>query len=172
MAAFTSILIGIGIAASVAGAVMTATAQSKAAKAQMKAIEEQRKAEEVRRKQMQTDAARKRRGVIREMQIARAQAANNATNQGAAGGSGLYGGYGQISGQAGSQIVGINNVEGFGNRIFDHNANASQFYQQAAGHQADAAFGGTMQSIGGGLSSMGNSIARNYGAIQRVGGWA
>lgn len=177
--AFVGVLAAIGAAVSVAGTVMSVVGSQQAAKAQKKqsqmqalAIEEQKKAEEVRRKQMQMDARRKRMAVIREQQLARATALNNATNQGADGGSGLPGGYGQIAGQTGTAQAGINAAEAFGNRIFDHNAASAGYYQQVAYYGGKAADAGSLQSLGQGISSLGGAIYRNSGTIARVGGWA
>lgn len=102
------------------GAVGTAV-QVRGANAASKA---QQKAEKARKAQMRLEADRERRNIIREAQMARAVALSNATSEGAEDGSGLQGGYGQISGRAGSSIVGVNAGEKIGSTIF--NANAQQ----------------------------------------------
>lgn len=150
MAALTSILIGVGLAASAAGTVMNAQAQQKQAKAQQKA-------ENARQRAMNLDAQRRRRQVVREMQQARALALASANQQGAAapGSSALGGAYGQISGQAGTNILGINQNQELGNQVFAANREAGQAATQGA-------FGGAIESIGG-------MILRNQGEIARVG---
>lgn len=148
MAAFTSIALAIGAAASVAGTVMSVVGASKQAKAQ-------KKAEELREKQMNLDADRQKRQAIREGIVARSRALTTATNQGAAEGSGLQGGYAQITGEQGRNVRTIEQSRDIGAGIFSANR--------------DAAKGGTLASFGSGLSSLGGMLMNNSGTIGRVG---
>lgn len=104
------------------------------------------KAEKARENQMNLDAMRKKRAALRESLVARQMALNNATNQGAAAGSGLPGGYGQIQGIAGQNIQGVNQDQQLGQQIF------------AANRQYASA--GTMVGFGNMLTQNADSFAR------------
>lgn len=88
---------------------------------QAKQISAQKKAEKLRERQMNLQAMRERRETIRKASYARATALSNATSQGAEKSSGLGGGYGQISGEAGRNIVAINQNQEIGKGIFKAN---------------------------------------------------
>lgn len=75
---------------------------------------------------MELDARRQTMDAIRNEQRARALGLTNATSQGAAQGSGLQGGYGQISGQANQNILGIGQNLDIGRAIFGFNSGISQ----------------------------------------------
>jgi hypothetical protein len=85
--------------------------------------------------------------------IARAQATSAAVAQGASEGSGLQGGLSQVTGQAASNIQGINQGQDLGNQMFAANSMIST--------------GQTYQSIGGGISGLGQSITNNYDMLSR-----
>jgi hypothetical protein len=109
---------------------------------QMKQAKAAEKAEKARQRQMQLEAMRKKREMIRESVRARAEAQNNAMAQGASGGSGLQGGYGQIQGSAGRNIVANYQDETLSNRIFS----ANRAYAKAGG----------LVALGEGVSSLGS----------------
>lgn len=100
-----------------------------------------KKQEKMRQRQMNLEADRRKREIIREGQRARAMALNNATAQGAAEGSGLQGGYGQIAGQTNNSLLAINQDQSIGNRMFS-----------LAGKYANW---GTVSSIGQGVTQLG-----------------
>lgn len=75
-----------------------------------------------RRQAMEIDARRNQLEIIRNQQRGRALALTAATAQGASRGSGLQGGYGQISGQTGVNLLGIQQNLQVGRNIFDNNA--------------------------------------------------
>lgn len=116
------------------------------------------KAERARQQSVELDSRRRTRQIIREAQVARANALSNATNQGAAQGSALPGAYAQISGQEATAITGVEQNKELGDRIFAANR--------------EAASAATTQAIGGGLQTIGGAIVNNRGAIQRVGQYA
>lgn len=116
------------------------------------------KAEKARETQMNLDAMRKKRAALRESLVARQMALANATNQGAAAGSGLPGGFGQIQGIAGQNIQGINQDQQLGQQIF------------AANRQYASA--GTMIGFGSMLSDMSGPIGRISGGGGIFGGVA
>jgi hypothetical protein len=155
---------GIGLALTAASTVKGLQASKKQGKAQDAALVAQQQAEDSRRKSMDLDAARRRREVVRQAQVARATALSNATAQGAGSGSGLQGGFGAVSGQAGVNTLGITQNQELGGAIFDANA------RQNAAHRAGAA-AGTSASTAAGLSSLGGAITKNAGSIARVGGF-
>ena len=101
------------------------------------------------------DANRRRRKLLREQQIARANALATATSQGAQSGSALPGAYGSIQGETNTAISGVNQNEYLGNRVFEGNRQAAQGQSQAA--------------LGGAITSVGGAVLQNRGAIQRVG---
>src|SRR5688572_11548895 len=108
MAIATSTLIaGIGVAASVAGTATAAVGQRKQAQANERALAAQEQAEEVRNNAMQLDATRRRREVIRQANISRSMAVATGENQGAGGDSAIMGATGGISGRSGVTTLGI-----------------------------------------------------------------
>lgn len=74
---------------------------------------------------MELDARRQQLEVIRNQQRGRALALTNATAQGASKGSGLQGGYGQVSGQSGVNALGIQQNLEIGRNIFGLNTGIS-----------------------------------------------
>lgn len=165
MAALTTILIGAAVAATVAGTAIAYQGQRAQAKAQKQALAIQMQQEETRRQAMNLDANRKKREVLRQQQLLRAQALATATNQGAggAGSSGIEGAIGQIQGQSGVNQLGINQQQELGNTMFDQN-------QQITAAGIRAANAGGMVALGTGLSSLGGAVIRNAGTIGRIGG--
>lgn len=141
-----TIIAGIGL---VLGAVGTGV-QVKAAN---DASEASKRAENLREQQMNLEAARQRRQVVRNALKARSMALNSATNQGASRGSGLQGGYGQIGSEAGGNILGINQGTAIGAGIFETN-------RDAAGAAALASFGQGLGSLGGALVNNSETIGK------------
>lgn len=113
-----------------------------------------KQAEALRMRQANLEAARTRRQTVRQAIIARSQALSAATAQGAEGGSGLQGGYGQIQGQAASNIQGVNQGQSIGYQMFQANSMISS--------------GQTLASIGGAVQGFGNFLAQNQQPIGRV----
>src|SRR5690606_1025739 len=105
---FTAIIAAAGIGLTAYGVSKQMDAAESAASAQKSAIAAQQKAENARQQQMNLDASRRRRESIRQSIQARAFALANATAQGAENSSGLEGGYGQIAGRLGTNVLGIN----------------------------------------------------------------
>ncbi len=90
---------------------------------------------------MELDARRKSLEVVRNQQRARALALTTATAQGAQGGSGLQGGYGQATGQAGTNLMGIQqnlqigrNIQAFNQGISNNRIDAMEL-ENAYAHQ-------------------------------------
>lgn len=78
----------------------------------------EREVEAQRKQAMELDARRRQLEVIRNQQRARSIAITNATAQNAGRGTGLQGGYGQISGQSGVNLLGIQQNLQIGQNIF------------------------------------------------------
>lgn len=122
---------------SVVGGVISAMGAMKQAKASAKA-------EKLRMRMMQLEAMRKRREIVREGVIAKAQATSNASAQGAGEGSALAGGLAQVTNQTGRGILASNQDEALGKKMFQTNAS----YAKAGG----------MIAIGQGISQLGSAF--------------
>lgn len=148
------------LALQASGAFASFSGASKKAEAQKAQIGLEQKAEEQRRQYMELDAHRKEMEIIRTQQRARSLALTNSTAQGASLGSGLQGGYGQISGQSGVNMLGVQQNLGIGRNIFDINAQISQ-------QKIFQAQGGSEAATGAGLSSLGGSIWGAQGPLNQ-----
>ena len=105
------------------------------------------KAEKAREKQMNLDVQRKKRAALREAIMAQQTALNNATAQGAQGGSGLPGGQAQVYGNLGRNTMGLNQDQQLGSQVFAANR------QYAAG---------------GSLAGFGSMLSDNAATVGRV----
>jgi hypothetical protein len=163
MAAISTIALIGGLALSAAGTGIQFAASQEAASAQQKAVHAEQQAEEARKVQMNLEASRQKRQIIRQGLLARAQATATATNQGAQFGSALPGALGAITGQTGYNYQGVSAQQSVGNYLFAQNQDIF-----AARRQEAAA--GELGAIGGGLSSLGGAFTKNLGPISRIGG--
>lgn len=118
----------------------------------------QKTAEDIRKAQMEVEAVRQRRQIIRQALVQRADVLTNATAQGGQGGSGLAGGLAAVSSQRGSNITNVNQSTDIGNQMFSANRRISA--------------GQTMASTGSGISSLGGALVKNQDAIGRLGAFA
>jgi hypothetical protein len=148
MAAVSSILLGVGLGLAAIGTGVTV-------KGQMDQAEAQGDAEAARKKQMALDAMRRKRETIREAIQGRSLALSNATQSGAAEGSGLSGGLAQVTGQMGRNLSDTDQNVSLGNQIYDANMKAAS--------------AGSMAAFGGGLADIGGAIASNNVNIDKVG---
>lgn len=162
MAVFSTIIAAIGIAASVAGTAIAFKSSQQQAKAQKQMIAAQQRAEQQRELQMNLDATRKKREVIRQAQVARANALSTGAAQGAGESSSLEGAFGGISGQSGVNMLGISQNQEIGGKIFAANRDVGA----AQGKMADAQSFGAM---GSGLSSLGGALVKNSDTIGKIG---
>lgn len=138
-----------------------AAKQTAAAQSQIAGLETQQDA--VRKQAMEVGARRQQMEVLRNQQRARSLALNNATSQGAQFGSGLQGGYGQIAGQTGVNMLGISQGLQSGQQMFGLNAQINTQKQMIA--QASA-----MSAQGQGESALGAGILGNLGTIKNLSG--
>lgn len=149
-------------ATAVAGTATSIYSVSQQNKYNQQALESQQKIEDQRRQAMELDARRKNLEIIRNMNRARSIALSNSVASGTQGGSGLQGGYGQISGEGNNQLLSVNQNLDIGRNIFGLNADITA----ARSGAADAS---TLGTIGGGLTSLSNSLLNSYGTFNRIG---
>jgi hypothetical protein len=88
-------------------------------------VQAQQRIEAQRRSAMELDARRNQLEIVRNQQRARALGLSNATHSGTKSSSGLQGAYGQVSGQTGVNLLGVQQNLQIGQNIFDQNANIS-----------------------------------------------
>lgn len=106
----------------------------------------------------QLSARRSQMEVLRNEQRARSLALSNSANQGAQFGSGLSGGYGQISGQTGNNLLGINQNLSLGAQSYAINNSISGQEQNIAKYQGQAAMWQGLSGASGGATSLGSSF--------------
>src|SRR5882672_6919476 len=102
------VLEGLGMAGQAVGAYMGYQAQQGISRAQQNIYADQSAINQQNLMQMKLNARRAQMEVLRNNQRARSMALSSATNQGAAFGSGLQGGLGQIQGMSNTNLLGIN----------------------------------------------------------------
>lgn len=163
------IIAAIGVGVSAYGTVAQMGAAKDQAAAQQRQVEGEMRAEEIRRRAMELEARRRQIEIVRTQQRARSMALATSTAQNASLGSGLQGGYGQISGQSGWNSLGVSQNLGFGQQLFGINQDISQA-------RIGMAQAGSQAAFGAGLSSLGGSLVTNAGTLSSVGqslsGWA
>lgn len=157
--AIASGVIGIGMSIFGGSGQAEAAKQAAAAKQRIAGLEMQQDA--VRRQAMELSANRQQMEVLRNAQRARSLALNNATSQGAQFGSGLQGGYGQISGAAGWNNLGITQNLNLGEQMFDLNSQINQQKQNIASSESSSA-------TYGGIKSIGNTLSGSFGPIKNL----
>lgn len=117
---------------------------------------------DIRRQQMNLDAVRRKRDIVRNAQVASANATAVAYNQGAGQSSALSGALSGISGQAGTMTQGVTQNQELGNQLFDNkNAQALTGYQlrQQMNQTNTAAQAGTM---------VGNVVSNNQEDLTKL----
>ncbi len=117
--------------------------------------------EQIRQRAMELQAKRQSMEIVRTSQRARSLALATATSQGANMGSGLAGGYGQIAGQTGVNLLGVSQNLGFAEQMFGLNAQISSQKMNIADAQSQ-------QALGAGLSSFGNSLMNSAGTFGKI----
>lgn len=120
---------------------------------------------EQRRQQMVLTAQRQQLQTIRYSQLARSMALTSATSQGAQFGSGLQGGYGQISGDKNTNLLGVNQNLEIGQNIFNLDNLMDDQKIKLAQYGADMAKLQGKSSTGAGLSSLGSSVGKAAGPL-------
>ncbi len=161
MPAISSFLIAASIGMSAYSAQKQMQANDANVQANRQAIAAQQRAEDARKQQMELDAQRRSKEIVRQQQRARSAGLTNATAQGAQFGSGLPGGYGQIGGQTGVNLLGTQQNLGLGRDIFAANADLSQARMQMASAQGD-------MFAAQGLGSLGQAMIKNLGPMSNI----
>jgi len=138
----------LGLGLSIAGTVMGTSAANQAAGVSQNISGLELKVNEQRKNAMEVDARRRQLDVVRNNQRARSMAQTSATSQGSQLGSGLQGAYGQIGGQAGFNLQGINQNLEIGRNIFGLDTQISQNKITMAGLQGQEATASGVSAIG------------------------
>lgn len=155
MAVFSSIAAALGGLAGTLGTIGALVGTGFQVKGALDAQAAQDKMEGLRKAQMELESNRRRRQIIRQAVVARAEALSNATAQGASAGSGLQGGYAQIGGESGSAVAAVEQNRQLGRSMFGANMALSRAQ--------------TIQTIGSGVSSLTGALVKNQNEIGRVG---
>lgn len=142
-----------GVGLQVYGTAKSTSAAKAQSQYQQQIAADQQRQEALRQKQMELDARRRQLEQVRNMQKARALALSNANAQGAQFGSGLPGGFGQISGEGNTQLLGVNQSLLLGRENFGLSADISSARYGYAGASGQYATGQGLSSLGGGLIS-------------------
>jgi len=158
----STIIAGIGLAVSATGVAVSYIGQQKAQHAQQAVLEQQQQIEAQRQRQMNLDAERRKREIVRQSIAQRAQAEAAAGASGALTGSGLSGAYGNISGRAGVSELAVGQNQEIGNKIFGLN-------EGILGSYRDAAAGAGLASLGAGIGTLGGAMLSNAGSIGKIG---
>lgn len=160
-----NILGGIGLVGSIIGGIGSLGISAEMSNSAMREAMLQKQIQEQNHKSMMLEARRKSTEIIRTQQRANAMALHSATNQGAAAGSGLQGGYGQIAGQTATNLAGVNQNLQIGEAIYGLNNQISNE------KMLQASLGGRMNMYSG-ISSLGGSLMRSSGTIGNIlSGW-
>lgn len=181
-------LAALGMGMSLLGGIMNIGSSREMAESQMREAMLQRQIQEQNHKSMMLEARRKSLEILRTQQRAQSIALQSATNQGAAFGSGLQGGYGQISGQTATNLAGVNQNLQIGENVYQLNDQISrekihqaQLGGQMAMNQGIMSLGGSVMNTAGPLGNMmkgwgstnnswGNSNPYDWGMSNYMGG--
>ena len=163
--AISGTIAAVGVGLSAAGTLTSIQAAKKQNQAQQQVIAGEQAAEAQKQKAMEIDARRRQLETFRNVQRSRSLALTNATNQGAGQGSGLQGGFGQIGGEGGTNLLGIYQGLETGRDLFGINSQISQAKIGLANASQQAA-------LGAGLSSLGGAAINSLGTIGKLtSGW-
>lgn len=152
---------GVGLQAY--GAAQSAKAADSQARYQQQIAADQQRQEALRQKQMELDARRRQLEIVRQAQRVRAQGLAAATAQGAQFGSGLAGGYGQISGYSNTNLLGVGQSLELGRQNFAITSDINAAKYGYAGASSSYA-------TGQGLSSLGGALIQSLGPIGNLSG--
>ena len=142
------------IASTIAGVSLSAYSAISGSQSQRRMAEDQQRQEALRQQAMELDNRRRQLEVLRQQQRARATALSNATAQGAASGSGLQGGYGQIAGETNTNLLGLNQSLMLGRENF--------------AIDQDITSARSSYATSSGLGSLGGTLIQSLGPIQRL----
>lgn len=149
------------VAVSAVGVAASVSASSKAASASKDIASAQNDANQLSLQAMQTDARRRQLETIRQAQIARSTSTATAVSQNAQLGSGLQGGYAQISGESNWNVLGVNQNVDFGKEMASIN-------NRITSDRIDMASAQSMAGWGQGLQGFGNLMGNSIGPLGRL----
>ena len=156
-------------AAALGASIYGTTKQVSAAKKQTAAMQQQiqmeQQAEALRMQQMELEAKRRNKEILRNQQRARSMALAAATVQNAGQGSGLQGGYGGISGQANTQLLSTGQNLEIGRGLFAANQGVSSARMAYAAAGSDMALGRGISSLGASLQQATPMLTNMYGNL-------
>lgn len=162
MAAISSIIGGIGLGTQVLGGIMGSSAASERAEIEKNIASQEMQANSLRHTQMVLNSRRQQLEIVRNGQRARAMALNAATNQGAQFGSGLAGGYGQISGRTNNDLLSNSQNLQIGQGLFGIDNNISRYKMQLGDVQSDTSTSQGIQSLGGAMLKIGPTVGNIF----------
>lgn len=170
MAAISTVVAVAGLALGAAGAIgqYASSRQQQRAQERMARLQEQQN--ELAQRRAMLEAARKRRALIRQTQIARADALSAGANQGALGSSGVEGGMASVAGQGAFNVSGVNQGVQFGQALYSLGTQMSAANAAAASAASRAASFGGLSSLGGALVTNSQTIGQIVGSTFGVGG--
>ena len=151
----------VGLGASIFGGLEKMSGARQETAAQKGMIETEQKENAVREQAMETIEKRKQMQILRNAQQARSTALAAATNQGGQFGSGLQGGYGEISGKTGGEMLASNQALGFGRQMFELNTIMTGQKEQYADAQSKV-------NQGTGIASLGSSLMSSLGPLSNL----
>lgn len=155
-------MLGGGLALQGIGAIMNHSAQKEYNQHQQNQIGLEQKVSAQRYQAEQLDADRRRMETFRVAQRMRATALTNATSQGGQFGSGLQGGYGQIAGQSGVNLLGINQNAQISGDIFGLNSQISQERIGMAQSNMDSQTAQGLSSFGSSMSNASSTFGKFF----------
>ena len=161
MAAFTSIMAGLGLASSLGSAGYGFFSRGGGGSEEIARISQAENA--IRMRQVELDAERRKRDVIRQAQVATAQVENNAANSGGLNSSAVVGATSAISGQAGVNYQGI-----------DQNLDLARNLYTLGNQRGQALWNNSReQARRSGIMQLAGAFSKSAGTIGKLGqfGW-
>lgn len=162
MGILTAVAAVAGAATSGYGAITQMNAAKDSAEANRNIAAAQQRQEALRHQAMELDAKRKQTEFIRQQQRSRAFSLASATSGNAQEGSGLQGAYGQYSGVANNNLLGLSQSLQFGQQNFG-------ISQDITNNRYALADAGAQSAFGSGLSSLGGTLISSAGTLGKLG---
>jgi hypothetical protein len=149
---------GVGAATSLVGGYLGYEAAQGQYQSQSNIAELQKQMNALSLNQMELTGRRNQMEVLRNEQRARSLAISSSTNQGATYGSGLQGGFGQIAGSSGNNMLALAQNLSIGRQEATVQGSIIDQQLAASKYQSQAATAAGISSLGGGITSAGGSI--------------
>jgi hypothetical protein len=162
---FSLFLTGASVATQLFGASKSSAGASQYYQDQKNVAALEMQQDQQRRMAMELDANRKSMEVLRNSQRARSMALSNATSSGSQYGSGLQGGYGQISGSTNTNQLGISQNLAIGEKEFDISGQIDQQRMAMADAQSQMYQGQGISAIGKAIGSSMGPLSSMFGSM-------